>query len=283
MTAKRIEELCHYIDIPAGADSISGLSMPELICDESDRLALALTTPDFGWRLVLHYHEIGLSLPLDIIEVSLRRAYWHVTGEYTDKLIQGALALEHPANRAGRRLLRAYLLCRDLSPENVASRVGKPLQFIQTYAELFFNVLDRKDETFYCATLAFPEGRLPLLRQRQWDQLDPDQMMLQLALDEGSAGVDWLAGLRPDWLTGQSVQSMRAQLEAMVFESALFAAKCGLLNQPDQPIFKRALKLIEARRRRGRGTTGEETQRLTGPSLGEALALTMNPSRGANS
>lgn len=63
MTAKRIEEITHYIDIPSDAGRIFGLSSLEPTYDESARFALALATPYFDWRLVLHYHEIGLPLP----------------------------------------------------------------------------------------------------------------------------------------------------------------------------------------------------------------------------
>src|SRR6202050_1929361 len=132
MTAERIHQLTEFVAYPTDYLTAFKVSISDL-CNptHAGRIPLSLNAPDHGWHFTLVHPETGTPLPPDVIEMSLRRAYWHLTGEYTDRTIQKVLAFEHPAHSCQRNLLRAYLMCRELTLEQISQKMHEPVEVIQ--------------------------------------------------------------------------------------------------------------------------------------------------------
>jgi len=250
MKPDRIKYLCHTMQIPNDPEIKSKLTNQMFVKSLAGRLAVGLGSPDFGWRLARHYHESGIWLPADITEWPLRMAFYHLQGHTIDENMRTVIALAaSPDFKRENILLRAYLLCEELSPQDVADRLALPIEVVFRYAELFFNVIDRRGERTYIAGIACPGTRIETLRQKEADTLDAERVALQLALDEGAAAVDDFAGMTSDWLEGKP---LAPELEARVMTNALRMAVAGFSGVGNNPTMDQALKLLTTRRRRKR-------------------------------
>ena len=125
--------------------------------NRTDRLAIALNDPKFGWNFLKSIKEDGLELPPVIAHPQLLQAYRYLNGAY-DEAMDDALILMHPENMTTRNALRALLICRDVTLEQIAICLRISPEAARVFDQLFYNVRDRLDEPGYIGQLLNPYG-----------------------------------------------------------------------------------------------------------------------------
>ena len=207
--------------------------------------------------------------------MSLRRAYWHLTGEYTDRTIQKVLTFEHPAYSCQRRLLRAYLMCKELTLEQVGQKMHEPVEVVQIYGELFFNVRDRMHERVYVAHLAFPDTWIKQVCTQSITDVPADRLLLQLALHHGVGQVDYFAGISPKSPGPETLEGMVQEFTNNILKHAYLMTLAGFHHsQPGMPVIDMAVRIINARRKawRSPGEVLTSWRRLMGHLWAKALS-----------
>ena len=159
-----------------------------------------MSQPNFGWVMG---HQMGIrgwtspllgkppyrwvSLVLKLVETRFKEGI-------TDPavmIVSEADALNMNRDSPLRVLLNATLLARDATVETVAGALGLDPQLVDAYADLFFNVLDRKDEPAYLQK-AVKAALSRLGMEYDFKTVDPLEFKL---LHTGRGGTE------PPWLT----------------------------------------------------------------------------------
>ena len=192
MSADTIRWLASYLDEARGERPWPFQSAAA--GDRTARIERCLADPAFGWHFVRAAHALDIPLPDDLHLGSMRRAYHWLRYGLEDEPCERAYAFSHPAAQRLRRLLNAFLLCETPEMDELAGLLCEPVAALHIYADLFFNVRDRRAERPYLAGLVYPATRLAGLRDGGGD-LDVAAVLWRAAFESGHGEVSALAGL----------------------------------------------------------------------------------------
>ncbi len=178
-----------------------------------DREARSLSDPAFGTRFVLAIHQLGIPLPDWLHEDSVRHAYHYIHhGVERDHTIE-AFRLASPACTGLAAIVDSMLVSLDTPLERISELLGRPVESLRQYADLFFNVRDRADDPAYLANIVYPGTRLAGLDAS--NPLDVRRQLLQAGYEQGAEQVAFLAGLnanRDDVVVKDAVGALERQL-----------------------------------------------------------------------
>lgn len=114
-----------------------------------------------GWNLTFAYFYAGQELPREITWSAARRAFQCLTNpqetQRTDSTCHEVLAFGHPINRRAQANLKGYLAAR-ISYGEIAARVGKSVEFVRLYANLFFDFRERCESPEFVEAVLDPQG-----------------------------------------------------------------------------------------------------------------------------
>jgi hypothetical protein len=230
-----------------------------------------LHCPDIGNVFVKTFQEAGISIPPSTLVPELFTAYWYYEykkqkryGRNHDMESVESLAAHH--GQAYTRAIRALLLCRDLSLEQIANLTSIPLRVLKLYELLHFNVRDRLDEPAYISKLVYGEHtRFNEFDPEHCSRLNAEQLLYRAAVEKGSAEVLFMMG----FTSTDPIGSTNADLSNLESESLKFARRLvdyGFLNSPKTPAFHTARHLVNASARKSLATGGV-IQPMPGQSL----------------
>jgi hypothetical protein len=235
-----------------------------------ERLAMALFDPKLGWNIVSAYAESDLEMPHLVIEHSIQRAFDWLCRDYYHAAIVEARALANPANQAQADLVRALLLCNDISIEDIAKLLKVPADVVYYFDQLMFNVRDRLDEPVYIHhVLHSPTGRAFSSETEKREAEDPDLVLMRTGYLHGATTVLRQAGLRVDALKLAAPEATVASLERRAIEDADTAMMAGDYEHPSVGFAK---SLAVAAKREQPATSREsQLDRFSRMDLGKNL------------
>jgi hypothetical protein len=273
MQNQRIRELVSYLPEPCPELDHTPAANSPLYRSDIERTVFALTAADFGAHYLDFFLKAGVALPNHIHDRSIRRGYEYHTGAARNPAYARALELHSPGNGFTGMVLEAYLLCRDLTIEQIAERVQTPVEAIEIYADLYFNVRSRASEQIYIASIVYPQTRIADLRG-DFDATDMRQHLLKLAHEYGSEAVDSAAGIRVQSCSAAQAEKCRTDLENRILLDGLMLITLGAQHsQKVLPGLQAAIDLMLAPRTSGQDQTtmAEEEIRPASISVEESV------------
>ena len=163
----------------------------------SERFALALNDPAFGWHFVEAHLKTGRWLSDAVYEWSLLQCFLAHLLNVAEPLVTEVESLRSPARWQERDWLEALLLAEDVTLGEIAAHLHTCEEVIEAYEALFWNVRDRRNEPAYLNQLLYPEGRPAAARNARPDAAGDRQRLLRAGVEAGKAAVLTLAGLAP--------------------------------------------------------------------------------------
>jgi hypothetical protein len=213
-----------------------------VVGDRPGQLALALNDPKFGWNFLRALKQDGMELPLVIDHLQLQEANGYLRGAYDDAMDE-SLVLAGPQNTTMRNLLKALLICRDVTLENIANWMELPLEVVRIFDQLFFNVRDRLHERGYIAQILYPDG----IRINSNTE-NKESLLLRAGSRHGAREVIRLAGIQSEQ-GGQSNDELLHDFEHETLLRAKTLVRHGRKEDMGSPVVASAKALVIADKR----------------------------------
>lgn len=222
------------------------------------RFIAAYRDMDFGWRYVraLVTNKLPfMGAPLNGDDEVLFRAYLFCRDpkRYKSPDIELALALAMGQMTASRATVEGLLLAADSSLKAVAKTTGMPVEAIQAFERLFFNVVDRKEDTMYLQSIVYPHGRMVELVEGYMETTGLRELIRRAGYNNGAADVLYLMGASSSALDAMAQAVAPKQLESLMMAYGYVLARNGGMNQSRGAGLNNAKALLTA------GKLGGET------------------------
>ena len=275
MNKSRIERLAQLLPADAGiftAGRQPGGAPPSL----AERMAIALSAPDFLHRFVMEFVTHGEPMPPSAHESWLRRAHSHFAGENVvpDNIMLAVEQLTHAGYEFTRQVLNALLVSQDITFPQIAEQLDLNVDTVRCHEQLHFNVKDRGADAAYIARLVYPNGRFQSLRPDGVDELPIDQRLLMAGYTFGAREVLWLAGMTTDQNGPPSVEQSLKEFEQSLVQNALQLTRAGGLNNTVSPGIAHGKSVLISRRNESRNSP-LPTSQTNDISLGAAILTSM--------
>lgn len=242
---------------------------------ENNRRVAAKTDPRFGWKFVMCFVRSGKYIPELAADPVLWRAYRYEACRAEDPLMAEALDLDQPRMHFVSNLVRACLIIKELSYQDISQKTNVPAAAIRIYEELFFNVRDRMEDTAYIASLVYPDHRTVELNPRYGLLTDAGQFLLRMAWQHGLEPMLMLAGVLKEGGESQAGEISR-RLESAIMSNALQLNRMGLLNQNNVPGLMHARSIITAIKQSGQEDKADDSEMGLGAlSMGDGVMQTL--------
>ena len=163
----------------------------------SERFALALHDPAFGWHFVQEHLRLRRWLPDTIHEWELLQCFLTQWLKVTDPLMLEVESFRSEVRRQERDFLEALLLARSVTLGDIAAHLHTTEEVVEAYACLFWNVRDRLDERGYLNTLLYPAGWQAAMRDAQPNAIGDRLRLLRVGAQNDVDEVLALAGYQP--------------------------------------------------------------------------------------
>lgn len=222
------------------------------------RFISAYRDMDFGWQYVRACVQHRLPFTGCVLHGAdeiLFRAYMFCRDpkRYPDPDIEIALALATNQMDVTRATVDGLLLARDSTIQMISSQLKIPAGGVAAYERLFFNVLDRKDDTAYLQSIVYPHGRMVEMVEGYMERTPLSQIIRRAGYNNGKNDVLYLMGASSDAMDAIMRTSTPAQLESLMMTYGFLLARNGGLNQAHAVGLNNAKQLMTA------GKLGGET------------------------
>ena len=201
--------------------------------------------PRFGHRLVGEFVRAELPLPPAVTEMPLRRAHTHYSrqNQIADTAMQEIDELIGASCNPQRYALQALLMCSDTTCQQIAAWLSIDCEVVELFQELHFNVSDRRNEPYYLASIAFPNGQAGLSDGKSKRYFE-EHILLQAGLQRGSKEVLWRLGIgNPDGVQ-PSLADYTKNLKSRLVQSADEILRGGNLDATNLAVVKIAKDLV---------------------------------------
>ncbi|MBX3742518.1 MAG: hypothetical protein KF712_16140 [Akkermansiaceae bacterium] len=213
--------------------------------------------PEVGWRMARRCAEARIEFPMP-----LTGRDHHVVSAYHEFLAPGRFAnpVLHEAFRLysgpESAVLKAMIIA-GLSedPDNhlqiVGEKMGLRKEVVEAFETLYFNVLDRCDETLYLANIVYPDGRLATLDEDYFARTSSGDLLLRAGYDYLDIElVQYLSGLRGNDFIRALMENGDAacQLEDAMHMNASLMLKVGGANVKSASL-NQLVKLVSSGRK----------------------------------
>lgn len=246
-----------------------GASSPALARFPAQRVRITLSDAALGWNVALTSRD---QLPPFPWPASVVRAHAFRHANNRDADIEMARWLNCPAAQMHRDLLRAVLICNDLSLEQQAERCRVEPGVLRDFEALSWNVKDRCRERLYLAELCqmpgfcqtgeeYPRGYAAMRLLRIAFRTGNTEMVLEAA----QVGRIWQRDQRA------SGAPLEHQLLAQLMGQVATRLRAGYISKDENPLLEEALKMI-ARQRQNQRERADEKQGL---SAAQAIRLSV--------
>lgn len=234
MTRADIEELIPFIPEDSGyvRDLRSDVGMNQEKVEHYIKvLSHAINDPKFGWHFVLSWLRLDKPLPVEAIKhTALVRAFDCMkNGRTSDRAIIHAVALEMPDSYCARSVMRCALVSGSKKLSDTDKWLNLPPGCTRAYNDLFFNVVERRKDPGYMASIIWPEGRLTEMNDNYLQDEDRSQLMLRASVVHGIDSAMQLAGISHQGVLDGVSGTTR--LESSIMTNAVRIGDWGGLNQ----------------------------------------------------
>jgi hypothetical protein len=223
----------------------------------------------FGWDIAQSLVESNIPFPsfLEGDDLYIWRAYNYITGN-EDPTIAGALALTNKSNTQTAATIKALLISKDVTHTYVAHKTSIPVEVIIAYEKLFFNVLDRKKDHAYIASIVYPNGRMVEAMENYLEETGIGDLMLRAGHNKGTDHVLYASGLGDNPFAKADVAEGATMLDSMFMADGCLYAGLGWLHQR-----RNAMPITNARLsiQAGKMGKGEQQTNTSFLGIGETL------------
>src|SRR5258708_28266074 len=239
MTGSQMQQVVRELPSDDPYFQLAFSSQPDKLISSSlaQRIDLALSDPAFCWNLAESHATRGLPLPTADLPCAVRRAYAFLLDPKRSDINVGlAQELNSPENQEERDILRAVLLCQDMTMEELAKRCGKNLEVLALFEALFWNCRDRCKERIYRAQLCQQAGFRRATGGEQ-DSNNLGQELLTIAYNSGSTELVLAAAhVAAMPAKGSPLRMQYQQLGDHVMAAVLMKLRNGSVNKSENPL-----------------------------------------------
>jgi hypothetical protein len=224
----------------------------------------------FGWNYIQFLIRNNLQAPQFLMDNDvLYRAYKFEKYGEPDQEIMMAISFDHPSQQYFQTVIQSFLLCKEATYEAVAKKTDLPVNVLKCFAELFYNVMGRKDEHLWLASQVYPETRVVEMKDNYAKTASTADLLRRAGFNSGMEHVEFFSGLRSDILTTGDMANAASKLENALMINGYMLASGGFLNTSNTSGIHQARTLIAAEKQGGSESSGAEDHGLI--SMGDSL------------
>lgn len=214
----------------------------------------------FGWDFATDMAESTLPFPafLEGDDLYVWRAYQYLKGA-EDPVIAGAVAITSEGNKNLRNQIHALLVSEDVDHEFVSDRLSISLEVVKAYEKLFFNVLDRKADHAFIASVVYPEGRMVEAMEDYLETTGFGDLMMRAGLTNGKDFVLYAGGVGKHPFAALDAAEGAARMDKQFMIDGCFYALSGWQHQRRNamPILNARLSMQASKMGNKQEVTGE--------------------------
>lgn len=214
----------------------------------------------FGWDFAMSMADNEIADFPAILhgdDLYIWRAYKYLTSDAEDPAISGAYSLTLKTNDTLRGHINALLVCDGITIKYIADTTGLPHDVIAAYEKLFFNVLDRKKDHAYIASIVYPNGRLVEAMEDYIENTNSADIILRAGFAHGAKHVLYSLGINStNPYYKNSVTEGAEQLDKLFMSDGILYATLGWANQRRnaRPILNARASMIAGKMGKGEDT-----------------------------
>ena len=233
--------------------------------------------PDFGSAFVQTLIDMGEPLPSGIYEPALWRLYcFKKYHSRKDINILEACAIERSPNRVLRTLIRCLLLLPKIRYRHVSKVLCIPIDVIDLYHELFFNVRDRmKDsqEDSYILNLVYPCSRQEEFQPGYHLNTNWEDIALRITYNVGLPALIQFLGGKPIDRTKAGLDNLNV-MESRLNAAGQFGMDCQFHHQAGFVTIQGVRQMIQAQKIGGAETVDNDQLGLGGLCIDQGIMKT---------
>lgn len=237
MTFNEIYTLSEYL--PEKSRAYSALEIERSDSNntyEVNRFAVCYRDLSFLWTFVKSFSDYGKRIPTecqnlgdDIYELLVRVQQCELYKQ-KDPHLSHAIAIDRLLDGFHKNTIQGCLMAQDFELDYVAKRTGLPKEVIYLYEKVFFNILDRREEAMFMASIAYPDTRIAEFAPEHELNASNAQLLRQSGYQNGVDDVLKMAGIRdPRGLADTA--SIIKDFEKVLMGNAQFLARNGFANR----------------------------------------------------
>ncbi len=227
----------------------------------------------FGWDFAVDAvnHNIDFPAVLHGDDLVVWKAYRYLQGE-ENSVISDALAINADVNANLKNQIKALLICDGVDHNYVAGKLSLPIEVVIAYEKLFFNILDRKDDHAFIASVVYPEGRMTEAFEDYLENTGLDDLLLRAGYSHGPSYVLYASGLGPHPFKGKNADAGAAMLDEMFMADGCLYAGLGWLHQRANAMPITNARLSMQATKMGNNDVGQQNNFI---SLGDSMRSQM--------
>lgn len=238
MNARLIDALVPYMDneVPTRR---SGVQLSQDLADRhTQNFIRRYTDTAVGWKFATSMAAQRRRLPLVFGRGDswVAAAYFYCRDPKScyNKHVAEAKALASSALSGAYHSLKAMLINPACELEVIAARTNIPLKTLQAFEKLFFNVIDRRNDSLYMKHILYPDSRLVELLDNYVDRESFENILLRIGFKTPLDQVLYYAGIADDSIIQKTAADpdILENFENYTLANGVLLAKSGLINQP---------------------------------------------------
>tara|TARA_B100000579_G_C22848316_1_gene865795 strand:- start:1854 stop:2780 length:927 start_codon:yes stop_codon:yes gene_type:complete len=227
---------------------------------EVNRFTFCYSDLKFGWHFIKSHNAANLTLGSYVTNESLIRAYNFERYKTPDRDVAYAIALETTMPKYFKNLITSLCFSPGMDYQKISDIVKVPKEVIKIYEQLFYNILDRREEAAFIAEQIYPESRAEEFKPDYMDNVPYDTLMKRSGYNNSIEDLLYLAGFREsDVFDGgaQNLQEESTRLETAIMNNANYLVKAGMINSRNVVGIASAKNLLAAAKHGGAEETAE--------------------------
>jgi hypothetical protein len=264
--------------VEPNADGLSGSDLLNLAVAEPQRYAYAYADLQFGWNWLklLIRNELEFTEAMrHASDPALQRAYSHIMRKHYDPYVMEALMISQCKERQNTRMiLNALFLAKDYTLEAVCQSTGLDPITIAVYEKLFFNAVDRRQESLWLGSVVYPNTMLVEMFENYMSPESSDfaKILMRAGHKNGMRDVLYFAGHSngAGLLADAQAKDTPERFESLVMANGYLMARNGWLGQKSASGFTNAKNMITAAKVGGQSSSAGNNSPFEG--LGTVLS-----------
>lgn len=221
---------------------------------EVNRFAFCYSDLKFGWHFIKSHDAADIPLGSYVTNEVLIRAYNFERYRTPDRDVAYAIAIETTMPKYFKNLIISLFFSPGITIERISEIVKLPKEVIKIYEELFYNILDRRDEAAFIAEQIYPESRAEEFQADYMESATYDTLLKRSGYNNSLEDLLHLAGYREsDIFKGgaQNLQEESTRLETAIMNNANYLVKSGMINSRNVVGITSARNLLAAAKQGG--------------------------------
>lgn len=246
-----IPENSRYFDLYSSSEAASNNT------EEVNRFAICYKDLSFGWHFIKSYADAKIDLPSCVInEHTLVRAYNFERYGNRDLKLAQAIAIETALPASVRSTINSLFFSDNITFEEIAKITNFDPEVIRLYEELFYNIMDRREEALFIAGIVYPETRAEEFHSTYLQDVSESTLLQRVSYNSGTESALALAGFKQNFIDYGDVANNTNKLESAIMSNAYFMAVCGFLNSSQAQGINNAKNIMAAAKHGGGDESG---------------------------